>query len=431
MLSHQESAAHALMALKSKGMDSGQAVASRSRKDELSWAVGEVSLLRTVTETSLGLSAIKGARKAALAVNRAAADAIDHAAGDLAGLVEAGVPDPAYGYAPKQEKRDFHHGPREPDFPKMRERVDELLDTVRAKYPKIILEEGFLEFTGSEATLLNTNGVEFHAAHGRYGFMMLFSAKDGPRTSGFNYTHGRLADLSRPLLECLEAETLLREASGQLDRKPVSEKFNGELLLTPHCLMELLGAWLGYLGEGALLNGTSVFKGKLGERIASPLLSVRAHPRGEGFASHEFFDGDGFASEPMDIVDGGVLRHYLLSLYGANKLGLPRAKNSATCLSVDAGTVPEKELLRSVKRGLVMCRFSGGRPAPNGDFSGVAKNSYYVENGEIRYPVAETMVSGNLVELFRDLVGVSKERVAFGVRTLPWVLGTGVTVSGK
>lgn len=431
MLSHKESAEHALKSLKGLGMDSAQAGASRSRKEELSWAVGEVSLLRTVTETSLGMSAIKQGRKAALAVNRASKDAIDHATGELKGLVEAGVADPAYAYAPAQPRKEFAHGPEAADFPKMRERVDEFLDTVRARYPKIILEEGFLEFTASEGTLLNSNGVEFRSRHGRYGFMMIFSAKDGSRTSGFNYTHGRMKDLSKPLLESLEAESLLREASGQLDRKPVSEKFTGQLLLTPHCLMELLGAWLGYLGEGALLNGTSVFKDKLGARIASPLLSVRADPRGETFASHEFFDGDGFASEAMDIVDQGVLKTYLLSLYGANKLGLARAKNSAQCLSVDAGSMPKDEMLRSVKRGLVMCRFSGGRPAPNGDFSGVAKNSYYVENGEIRYPVAETMVSGNIVELFKNLVSVSRERVEFGVRTLPWMMSEGFTISGK
>ena len=431
MLGHFETAELALKSLKSKGMDSALAVASRSRKEELNYNVGEISLLRTTTETSLALSAIRGGRKAQISANRATGEAVEQAATELSGLVEAGVADSAYGFAPAQPRKEFHHGPEAADFAKMRERMDEFLDTVRGRYPKVILEEGFLEFTASEATLLNSHGVDFRARHGRYGFLVLFSAKDGSRTSGFNYAHGRLRDLSRPLIECLHAEPLLREASGQLDRKSVPDKFTGDLLVTPHCLMDLLGAYLGYLSDGPLLNGTSVFRGKLGEKIASPLFSVRAHPQGPEFASHEFFDGDGFESHPMDIVDRGVLKHYLLSLYGANKLGLPRAKNGGTCLSVDAGTSSEQEMIRSMKKGIVIGRYSGGRPTPNGDFSGVAKNSYFVENGEIRYPVAETMVSGNLVELFRNVASVSKERVHFGVRSLPWMLASGVTVSGK
>jgi PmbA protein len=74
-------------------------------------------------------------------------------------------------------------------------------------------------------------------------------------------------------------------------------------------------------------------------------------------------------------------------------------------------------------------RFSGGRPNDRGDFSGIAKNSYYVEDGKIQYPISETMVSGNLVELLMNVEAVSIERLNFGGSATPWVKVSGIGVS--
>ncbi len=70
-------------------------------------------------------------------------------------------------------------------------------------------------------------------------------------------------------------------------------------------------------------------------------------------------------------------------------------------------------------------------PSANGDFSGVAKNSYYIEDGEIKYPVSEVMVSGNLTELFQNIIEISKERINFGTSIYPYIHTSGVTISGK
>jgi len=67
---------------------------------------------------------------------------------------------------------------------------------------------------------------------------------------------------------------------------------------------------------------------------------------------------------------------------------------------------------------------------PN-DFSGVAKNSYYIENGKIRYPLSETMLSGNIAEMLRNIKGVSKERINFGDAIFPWIQFRGLVISGK
>ena len=68
-------------------------------------------------------------------------------------------------------------------------------------------------------------------------------------------------------------------------------------------------------------------------------------------------------------------------------------------------------MIKDIDKGILLCRFSGGSPSDNGDFSGVAKNSYYIENGEIKYPITETMVSGNANEMFNNLDNISKEQI--------------------
>ena len=86
---------------------------------------------------------------------------------------------------------------------------------------------------------------------------------------------------------------------------------------------------------------------------------------------------------------------------------------------------------KSVDKGLIMGGFSGGEPGANGEFSGVAKNSFFVENGEIKYAVSETMVNGNLGEIFKNIRDISRELVCNGNSVVPYIAVDGVVISGK
>jgi len=88
-------------------------------------------------------------------------------------------------------------------------------------------------------------------------------------------------------------------------------------------------------------------------------------------------------------------------------------------------------MIANVKKGILLGRFSGGSPASNGDFSGIAKNSYLIENGKIVQPLSETMIAGNAVKVLTDIIALSKERVDYGNSIVPWIHSTGVTISGK
>jgi PmbA protein len=127
--------------------------------------------------------------------------------------------------------------------------------------------------------------------------------------------------------------------------------------------------------------------------------------------------------------ENGILKNYLLSDFGARKLKEKRSVSSGTHLVIDTGETEFLKMVKSIKKGLLVARFSGGHPADNGDFSGVAKNSYYIENGEIVFPVSEVMISGNYSQLIQNIGAVSKESINFGDAKFPWVHFSGVTVS--
>jgi PmbA protein len=224
----------------------------------------------------------------------------------------------------------------------------------------------------------------------------------------------------------------MSQSTEQLDPGSVDGKFVGDVIITPHCLEEFIES-LSYtcLSDQALIRGTSPLKDSLGKRVASPLLTLRSSPVSSDIQAGYFFTPDGFKAEDSVLIDKGMLAGSNLSLYGSRKSGRAKAPNAGGCWVVDPGDTPFAEMVASVQRGLLLCRFSGGNPSSNGDFTGVAKNSYLIENGRIARPVTETMVGGNLPSLLLSISAVSRERLDFGLLLFPWVRAGGVTISGK
>ncbi|TSA23456.1 TldD/PmbA family protein, partial [bacterium] len=178
-------------------------------------------------------------------------------------------------------------------------------------------------------------------------------------------------------------------------------------------------------------SGSSIFKDKLGKKIAHESLILHSYPRSQEIAKNYFFTYDGYEAQNMTLIDKGVLKSFLLSQYGANKTGKPKAVNSGGCYIVEPGTAGFEDMVSSIDKGLLLCRFSGRNPSDNGDFSGVAKNSYFIENGKITIPVNETMIAGNLAEMIKNIINISKERIDYGSEIYPWIQVKGITISGK
>lgn len=422
----------AVEALKAAGADKAQAGLSRGEKSELNVDAGRMSLYRTTVNVSIGLTALVGGRKGSVSVNRYDEASIREAAAEAVASARSSRPDPANDISPRSPLRRFESGAAEPDSPAMYDRLREFMDWSGSTLPKTRLEQCVLDFTRGESYYANSNGAEFEEKSGLYGFFAMFTSKDGTDASSFNYSGAAHRALAKPLKDWGRVEGLMRESAEQTRVSSVDGSFVGDLVLAPDSLGDFLGFVDGvYLSDYALITGNSPWKDSMGARVASPLLTVRSEPEGPAVEAGYSYTGDGFKAENCLILERGELRNFTLGLYGSNKTGKPRCPSGGGAIVVDAGATPLADMIRDVEKGVLLARFSGGSPSDNGDFSGVAKNSYLIEGGKVARPIGETMIAGNLASLVSEARAVSAERVDYGSSILPWLLAGGVTISGK
>jgi len=429
----QDIAAYALEALKRAGADKAACKVTRGRKEEFNVEANKFSLLRTLFSDALYLKAICGGKKGVAIVNKVDKDSIDRAVSDCISLSASATPDDAEDIAGKAENKDFAMGIGGPDMDALYGRTDEFLGTLRDEYPRIMLEGMTSDFNAEQATYMNSNGVEFNEDREYYTFDTMFSAKDGDKSSSFNGYGARLASLSAPFIDQGMQRALLAESVRSTDTRMLDGKFVGKVIVTPACEdMIWHTIYECFLSDLSLVQGTSRWKDSLGAKVADAKLTMRIAPLHPSVVAGERVTSDGFGSQDADLIRGGELASFALSLYGSRKTGNPRAKNTAfSNIEVAAGDTPLDDMIKGIDRGILLNRFSGASPGPSGDISGVAKNSFLIENGAVTDALSETMVSFNILDILADIPAISTERCGNGITLLPWCCFGGVTISGK
>lgn len=216
---------------------------------------------------------------------------------------------------------------------------------------------------------MNTNGTSLRYEHGEYSFNTMFSAHEGEKASSFNGYFCALDNLDKPFMDAGMQRQLLEESEKQLNTVSPSEKFVGRVIYSPDCFNELLQTALeNFASSGVLIDGTSPWKDALNTKVASEKLNLRSVPLDGRTVVGQRFTSDGYPAENMDIIVDGVLKTFILSQYGANKTGFPRALNGGNNLEVLPGDKTLEEMISGIGRGLIVNRFSGGQPSSNGDF---------------------------------------------------------------
>ena len=174
---------------------------------------------------------------------------------------------------------------------------------------------------------------------------------------------------------------------------------------------DLIGSFVAAVSGGSLYRKSSFLLDSLGHQVFAPLVSIREEPhlkRGRGSAP---FDNEGVATRPRDVVKNGIVQGYFLGSYSARKLGMTTTGNAGGNhnLVVVPGDDDLAALLRRMHRGLLVTEQLGHGVNPvTGDFSRGAAG-FWIEGGEIAYPVEEITIAGNLKEMFRDIVAVGSD----------------------
>ena len=432
-MTRQDIAAYALKALTKAGADKAACKVTRGRKEEFNVEANKFSLMRTLFNDGLYLKAILDGRKGVTAVNKLDKDSIDHAVTDCITLAKSALPDEAEDIAEKLENKSFDQSFGSSRMETLISRTKEFLEQLGDGYPKIILEGMTTDYNAAQVTYLNSNGVEFHEEQEFYHAGSMFSAKDGEKSSSCNFCDTKLASLVTPFMDLNMQRTLLDESVKSLNTRMVDGKFVGKVIVTPACYdMIWQTLYDCFLSDFSLVQGTSRWKDALETKVADSRLTMRFAPLHPSIVAGERFTVDGYESQDTDVIRNGILKSFALSLYGSRKTGKMRAKNTAfSNVEVAAGDTPLAGMIKGIDRGILLNRFSGGSPGPSGDVSGIAKNSFLIENGVVTDALSETMLSFNIVDILVNIPAVSTERCENGVSVLPWCCFDGITISGK
>lgn len=218
-------------------------------------------------------------------------------------------------------------------------------------------------------------------------------------------------------------------------------RLNARSLETRHCPViyaadvasGLLGHFIGAIRGGNLYRKSSFLLDCLGKSIFPVNIHIHEQPHLPRALGSTPYDGEGVATRTRDLVRDGVLQSYVLNSYSGRKLGLPTTGNAGGVhnLTLDAGELDLADLLRKMDTGLLVTELMGqGINMVTGDYSRGAAG-FWVERGEVQYPVEEITVAGNLRQMFLDIQAVGNDVDLRGNTRTGSILIGEMTVAGN
>jgi PmbA protein len=187
-----------------------------------------------------------------------------------------------------------------------------------------------------------------------------------------------------------------------------------------------MGHFISAVSGGALYRKATFLLDMLNKDVFPDFVHIHEDPRILQASGSASFDNEGVATQKRDLITEGVLQGYVLGSYSARKLNRETTGNAGGVrnLSIDSGSDDFAALLKRMDTGLFVTELIGhGINSVTGDYSRGAVG-FWVENGEIQYPVEEITVAGNLKDMFMDLQSVGTDIDLRGsIRTGSWLIG--------
>ncbi len=409
-----------------KGGASDAKVVARAGQDlSVRVRLGEVELVEEAGTQSLSVRAFKGRRVATSSSNDLTEAGIRRVVSDALELCDLSQEDPHAGLPdPADLAKDWPDlGLFDPACGSVRAadavgRARRVEQAARDYDPRITNSEGANFGRTAGGFAMATSGGFRGGYIGSYASVSVspVAADEGGKNRTASYWSARRT-LSKLEDEVAVGREAARRTVALLGARKVPTQ-EAPVVFDPDAARALLGAFAGCVMGDSIYRRGSYLLDKLGQRVASELVTIVDDPLIPNGPGSRPFDGDGLPSRRNTVVEKGVLQTYLLDTYAARKLGMKSTGSAASATGTGAGTsnlflqpgtVSRDEILKSTRRGLYVTGMMGfGFNAVTGDFSRGA-TGYWIEDGALAYPVSEVTISLNFHDLFGSIDAVGND----------------------
>lgn len=422
------------------GADAAKVGVSRSRGVDVEWRDGQLERVQERTQRGLSVSIYAGGRYSVSSTNDLRPDALAQfirEAVEMTRLLEPDphrcLPDPS-AYA---GRADIDLDLFDPSYAtqtsvERRSRAQQIEALVREKHPDlpIVSVSTSVSDGWGQSAQVYTNGFEGVREGTHFSASAAITVRDAGdrRPMGWDYTSARhFEDLESLDKIAQEAGVRTRHQLGA--GKIKTGKYT--ILLENRATPRMIGAFLGPISGPALQQKRSLWEGKVGTAIASPLLTIRDAPHRVRGLGSSLWDSDGFATHARPIIEGGVLSTYLIDQYYALKMGVESTGGDTHNLDWTLGERDLDGLAADVGEGVLIDRFLGGNSnSTSGDLSfGCAGRM--IRDGKIAEPVAEMNLAGNLATIMQRLVAVGNDPNPNSSAGCPSIVIEDVQISGE
>ncbi len=440
-----------LARLRSGGAHAGDVCFAESDTLEARVRDTEIDFVKQARERTLGIRAFVagsgGLQSALTSTSDLGAETLDAMVEETLALARATAADPAAGlpgggYAEDHPELGlFDPADRDVDAETRIRDARRAEESARAFDARIDNSEGSQVDSASARWVYgNTDGFLGEYASASHG---LFS--EPVARQGETMQRDWAVSVGRRLADLEDAEAVGRRAAERAVRRlgaRQSATCTVPVIFEPRTARSLVGHIASCVNGNAVYREASCYAGRLGERVAAAGVTVIDDGRLPGGLGSRPFDGEGQPTRRTAVVEGGVLRSYLLDSYSARKLSAESTGNASrsaaggpgpgvTNLWLAPGTASAEEIVADTPRGLYVTELIGmGFNAVTGDYSRGAAG-FWIENGELTYPVEEVTIAGRLDDMLGGIDAVGSDLEWLGSVAAPTLRIRDMTVAGS
>lgn len=435
-----------LDAARKAGAESADALAVQGSSVSIDIRQGALEQAERAEGIELGLRVLIGGRQACVSVSDTSARTLADVAERAVAMAREAPADPYAGLAdPGQIARDWDLAAFDLVEEAPEPTAQALEDGARAVETAAMAVSGITQVQAAagygrrEMVLSATNGFQGGYARSSLSLSAVAFTGEGTGMERDYAGESRVYAADMPTPESIGALAAERALARLGARKPATGNF--PVLFDERISQSLIGHLLAAVNGASVARGSSWLRDALGEQVLPKGFSVIEDPHRPRISGSRPFDAEGLATRRRLIVENGVLTGWTLDLATARKLGMESTANAArgttsppspatSNIDLTPGTATRRQLIGQMGTGLLVTSMIGSTINPTtGDYSRGA-SGFWVEDGEIAYPVNECTIAGNLREMLRDFVAANDARPHLATR-VPSILIEGMTLAGK